>query len=184
MGYRPLYVVLAAVMGPLAGCASITGSPTQSVSVETVERTGNRIVGAECRLSNDKGIWNVKTPSQAYVGRSGEDLSVLCTAEGHEPGILKAVSRANSGMVGNIVFGGAIGALVDNSGAGYDYPNLLRVVMGASLVADRRDEADAGSPSVPPPAQSAPAEPAAVPVRGNATLDDLKDLMPSQGRKP
>lgn len=168
----------------LIGCATLTGSSTQSVSVETVERSGNRVAGAECRLNNDKGIWTVKAPTHVQVGRSGEDLSVHCTAEGHEPGLVKVVSRANGGMVGNVVFGGVVGALVDNSGAGYDYPAVIRVVMGASLVLDKRDE----DPNAPAPVIAAPAAPAptATPVSADGgratTMDDLKDLLPAQGR--
>jgi hypothetical protein len=173
-------LLLAVLLGPLAGCASITGSSTQSISIEAVERTGTRVV-AECRLSNDKGNWTVKTPSHVSVGRSGEDLSVQCTADGQDPGLVKVVSRANGGMVGNIVFGGVVGALVDNSGAGYDYPDLVRVVMGASLVTDKRDQASGSSP---PPSPAAPPPPqAAPPPAGRATMDDLKDLLPpSQGK--
>jgi hypothetical protein len=175
-----LLIASAAAATALMGCATLTGSSTQSVSVETVERSGHRIMGAECRLNNDKGIWTVKAPTHVQVGRSGEDLSVHCTAEGHEPGLVKVISRANGGMVGNVVFGGVVGALVDNSGAGYDYPAVIRVVMGASLVLDKRDE----DPNAPAPAiSSAPQAPAPTPVStGGAratTMDDLKDLLPA-----
>ena len=170
-------VIGLAASAALAGCATITGSPTQSISVDTVDRTGTRVTGAECRLTNDKGTWTTKTPMHVSVGRSGEDLSVHCTADGLEPGLVKVVSRANGGMVGNVVFGGVVGALVDNSGAGYDYPSIVRVVMGASLVLDKRDE---DPNATPPPAAASPA-PAATPVStgGRATtMDDLKDLLP------
>jgi hypothetical protein len=34
-------------------------------------------------------------------------------------------------MFGNIIFGGGIGALVDhNSGAAYEYPSLIQILMG------------------------------------------------------
>jgi hypothetical protein len=43
-------------------------------------------------------------------------------------------------MWGNIVFGGGVGAIVDHSrGAGYNYPDILPVVMGKSVIIDRSD---------------------------------------------
>jgi hypothetical protein len=136
-------------------------------------------------MNNDKGIWSAKSPSHVTVGRSGEDLSVHCTADGHEPGLVKVISRANGGMVGNVVFGGAVGALIDNSGAGYDYPNQVKVVMGASLVTDKRDEMDGGASSethaIVPASSPEPttAAASASPARAT-TLDDLKDLLPEK----
>jgi hypothetical protein len=64
-----------------------------------------------------------------------------CKKEGLPTGILKAVSRAAGSMFGNIIFGGGIGALIDHSkGTGYDYPNRLPVVMGQSIMVDKKDE--------------------------------------------
>lgn len=174
---------LACTIAGLGGCASITGSDMQSLLVETVDSSGATVSGAECRLSNNKGTWVTKSPGSVVVNRSGEDLQVRCTAEGYEPGLVKAVSRINGGMVGNIVFGGVIGAVVDNSGAGYDYPQRLRVMLGAVRVVDKRDEAPGSTPtpdsiaSTPPSAAPAPAS--AKPVSAT-TMDDLNDLLPPQ----
>lgn len=56
-------------------------------------------------------------------------------------GMLKAVSRAAGSMFGNIIFGGGIGAIIDhNKGNGYNYPDLLPVKMGGSVVIDRKEQ--------------------------------------------
>ena len=37
--------------------------------------------------------------------------------------------------------GGGIGAIIDhNKGTGYDYPNNVTVVMGETIIIDRKDE--------------------------------------------
>ena len=126
-----------------SGCASITGSEIQSVSVTTHASADAAVEKAKCTLRNDKGVWEVTTPAFVGVRRSAEDLTVECKKEGQPDGLLKAISRAAGGMFGNIVFGGGIGALIDhNKGTGYDYPDILKVIMGKSTVIDKKDQTD------------------------------------------
>lgn len=125
----------------LSGCASITGSEGQALSVSATAPDGTPVDKAECTLDNDKGHWTTTTPNFVNVRRSAEDLTVVCKKEGMIDGILKAVSRAAGGMFGNIIFGGGIGALIDhNKGTGYNYPDQLPVKMGTSVVIDRREQ--------------------------------------------
>lgn len=125
----------------LSGCASITGSEMQSLSITTTGKDGQVVDKAECVLDNDKGHWTGSTPNFVNVRRSAEDLTVICKKEGFADGVLKAVSRAAGSMFGNIVFGGGVGALIDhNKGTGYNYPDQLPVKMGDSVVVDRRDQ--------------------------------------------
>ncbi|HEX5612398.1 MAG TPA: hypothetical protein VFX67_07075 [Burkholderiales bacterium] len=134
-----LPVTLAMVV--LQGCATITSSEMQSLSLTTQAADGSPIEKASCALRNDKGSWIAESPGLVPVRRSGEDLVVECRKEGYPDGILRAVSRAAIGMFGNIIFGGVIGAVVDHSkGTGYDYPSRLPVKMGASIVVDRLEE--------------------------------------------
>lgn len=124
----------------LQGCASITQNEMQPVSLTATYE--GKPIEAECRLSNDKGSWNSKTPSNVSVHKSGEDLEVTCKKEGMQDGILKAISRAAGSMFGNIVFGGGIGAIIDhNKGTGYNYPDQLPVEMGKSVIVDKKIEA-------------------------------------------
>ena len=134
--------VFAVCTGVLAsGCASITGSEMQQLSLTATGADSQPLEGARCTLHNDKGDWEANSPAFVSVKRSSQDLTVQCRKDGVSDGMLKAVSRAGGGMYGNIVFGGGIGALIDHGkGTGYNYPDLLPVEMGKSLVVDRRTQ--------------------------------------------
>jgi hypothetical protein len=139
--------ILAASLG-LGGCASIVNGQNQSVSVEAKTDTGP-LHSATCKLVNDKGTWFVTTPGSATVQRSYEDLAVYCDKESHQPGSVSVQSSTKPMAFGNILLGGLIGVGVDvSTGAAYDYPTLITVVMGTNT---------AKSPSPAPPAASAPA---------------------------
>lgn len=124
----------------VGGCASITQSETQRVSV-TASHEGKALKDADCALTNDRGTWTVKAPAQVDVRKSGENLSVVCKKEGFVDGLLTAASRAAGSMFGNIIFGGGIGALIDhNKGTGYDYPDVMPVQMGKAITVDKKEE--------------------------------------------
>lgn len=123
----------------LSGCATITSSETQTVSLSAKAASGEAIDQVECTLKNDKGEWKAVAPASVLIRRSAEDLDVVCKKPGMIDGLLKAISRASGGMWGNIVFGGGIGALIDhNKGTGYNYPDQLPVRMGENVVIDRK----------------------------------------------
>jgi hypothetical protein len=133
--------VLAVVTSMASGCASITTSDTQSVMVTTRLQDGKAIEKAECKLSNDKGNWTVVSPGPIGVRRSADDMQIECSKDDTPKGLAKAISRAHGGMFGNIIFGGGIGAIIDHSsGNGYDYPDVIEVVMGANIVIDRHEQ--------------------------------------------
>ncbi len=114
------------------GCASITGTNTQSISVETRDQGGTQVTGAACELSNNKGKWFVTSPGSVMIHRSNDDMQVLCNKSGLEPGRAAVVSDTKGSMFGNILFGGGIGAIIDhNNGSAYEYPTLIQVLMGA-----------------------------------------------------
>ena len=116
-----------------SGCASITGSTDQTISVEAREAKG-QVPGALCELDNDKGKWFVTAPGSTRISRSNEDLIVTCKKEGLSPGVATVESTTKGGMAGNILFGGVIGVIIDhNSGAAYQYPTLIQVLMGQSI---------------------------------------------------
>jgi hypothetical protein len=127
----------------LVSCASITGETTQPVSITIKDLKGNSIEDVNCKIHNDKGAWETRAPSFVTVSRSAEDLIVECKKPGYPNGLLKAISRAGGTMWGNVIFGvatGGIGAYVDHErGAGYNYPDILPLVMGKSVIIDRSD---------------------------------------------
>lgn len=132
------------------GCASVTQGSTHPLRIETITERGELIDGADCTLRNDHGTAVVRSGSSARVRRSGQDLDVTCTAAGQPEAQARLVSRANAGLAGNILIGGAVGAFVDHtSGSGYTYPGWVRLVFGQFHVFDRRDERE-GMALAPP----------------------------------
>ena len=142
-------VVFAIALTQVVGCASIVSGTSQSVTVESRNDAGP-LSGANCKLSNNKGTWYVNTPGSTMVNRSYEDLVVRCEKDPLEPGVANAKSSTKAMAFGNILFGGPIGAGVDiATGAAYDYPPLITVLMGKTIVVG------APTPSAPAPATAA-----------------------------
>lgn len=145
-------VMLAAALAlvSLTGCASIVNGQNQSLSVET-RSGGTAVSGANCTLTNNKGVWYVTTPGSTTVNRSYEDLAVRCEKASMEPGLASIKSTTKGMAFGNILFGGIIGAGVDiSTGAAYDYPSLITVAMG-STAALNATSAGATNSAVPQP---------------------------------
>ena len=132
---KAMWTAAALVAASATGCASIVTGQNQVLSVETKAASGDGLSGANCKLMNDKGTWFIVTPGSTTVNRSYNDLSVTCTKEGHEAGIATAKSSTKAMAAGNILFGGVIGVAVDaGTGAAFDYPSLIQVFMGRSVV--------------------------------------------------
>lgn len=161
----PLAIVL--LIAATSGCASITGTTMQSVSVQTREQEGTEVPGAACELTNNKGKWFVTSPGSVTVTRSNDDMQVLCNKQGSEPGRASVVSWVKGSMFGNILFGGGIGAIVDhNTGAAYEYPTFIQVMMGTFTKIEApktpAEQQAASNPNVQP---VVPQPPAALPVQ-------------------
>ena len=124
--YKKLIAVLILSLF-FTGCASITGSKNQPVSITTTHQ-GKQIANANCILVNDKGQWFITTPGSVVIQKAYGDISISCKKDDvfGGSGIYKS---ANEGAVwGNIVAGGLIGYAVDaGSGAGFSYPPTMNV---------------------------------------------------------
>jgi hypothetical protein len=115
----------------LTGCATVTGSSMQQITVDARDKNNQPITNVQCKLMNDKGTWFLKAPDTATVQKSATDLHIIAEKEGHEPGTAKVVSKAGAGMFGNIILGGGIGAIIDHTkGTAYSYPTNITIVMG------------------------------------------------------
>ena len=114
----------------VSGCASITGSKNQPLSV-TATLEGKPVVGANCELLNDKGKWFVTTPGSVVILKSYQDLTVTCKKpETKKVGSTTFQSTNESSVWGNVLTGGIIGYSVDaGTGAGFSYPPTLNVPM-------------------------------------------------------
>ncbi len=122
----------------LSGCASIVSGSTQSLSVEAKSPDGKQIIGANCKMTNDKGTWFATTPGTVPVHRSYEDLTVACSKDAFQPATLVVKSDTKAMAAGNILLGGIIGGGVDvATGAAYDYPDLISVQMSSIAEAQK-----------------------------------------------
>jgi len=121
--------ILIAVVALTTGCASITSSKLQPVSVQTVYNN-EEISGVGCSLTNDAGKWFVTTPGSVTVQKSTGDMLVDCKKDKVIVGSETLVSKAQGMLWANIIAGGGIGYVVDrNTGAGFDYPNSVTVML-------------------------------------------------------
>jgi hypothetical protein len=118
-----------ALLATLGGCATISESNQQVLMVRTIQ-DNREIGGVGCVLTNDAGRWFVSTPGHVTVQKSAGNLFVDCRKHGASAGTDVIASKANtSAVVGNAVTAG-LGYLLDKrTGAGFDYPDTLTVLM-------------------------------------------------------
>ena len=143
---RTFSLVLASVA--FTGCASVVNDVTHPMKVETKTSDGALVAGADCKLTNDYGVFQVKSGETVQVRRSSKDLDIVCKDPANPEALARAISRANGGMFGNILLGGAIGAVIDhNKGTAYSYPLWIQLEFGKTLVFDRSAEKE-GQPTI------------------------------------
>ena len=137
----------------LGGCATLTGNTEQMVLVQTIQ-DNRELNGAGCILSNDVGKWFVTTPGRITIRKSQEPLKVDCRKHG-SPAIATddhIDPKLNGSVWGNVILTLGVGYFVDrNTGAGFDYPSTLTIVM--------QDPARLAPPPAPVPAPPPPATP-------------------------
>jgi hypothetical protein len=117
-----------ALAGFASGCATLTEPGQQQLELHTI-LDYREVAGIGCVLANDAGRWFVTAPGRVTVTRSARPLSVECGGAGsaHE---LVASRFATDKLIGNAVVSGGLGYLVDrHSGAGFDYPATLTVIL-------------------------------------------------------
>ena len=123
------------------GCASIVNETTHPMKLETRRADGTMVTGADCQLTNDYGSVSARSGSTVQVRRSSKDLDILCKDPQDPDAMGRAISRANAGLAGNILFGGGIGAIIDHTkGTAYTYPTWVQLTFGKTLVFDRSTE--------------------------------------------
>lgn len=186
----------AGVLSILTGCASVTHGTQQSVKIETLTEAGKTVEGAKCTLTNDRNGIVMRSGESVSVRRSGALLNIECTQPGLAPATGQAISRVNTGMVGNILIGGVLGAAIDSgTGAGFNYPSWMQLVFGEVRSFDRSgqtgDQALAGvrigetrlaAPSVvppPPPAIAVTPPPQVAPTPAPAPTPPVAEEKPA-----
>ena len=119
-----------AIVGALAGCATVSESHEQGLMVRTIQ-DNREIGGVGCVLTNDAGRWFVVSPGHVTVTKSAGNLFIDCKKGVVSAGQERFASRANTtATVGNAVATLGLGYLLDKrTGAGFDYPETLTVLM-------------------------------------------------------
>ena len=114
----------------LGGCATMSESNQQVLMVRTIQ-DNREVAGAGCVLTNAAGRWFVTSPGRVTVHRSAGNLFVDCKKQGVSAGQDIIASKANnSAILGNAVLTAGLGYLLDRrTGAGFDYPETLTVLM-------------------------------------------------------
>ena len=87
----------------LTGCASVSGTRMQPVSVQTIQ-DNKEVSGVGCTLMNDVGKWFVTTPGSVTVHKSTGDMIVECK-DTKSAGSETVVSKSNGAVWGNIILG-------------------------------------------------------------------------------
>ena len=156
---RPLAAIM--LLSGLAGCATMTGSTEQMVLVQTI-LDNREVAGAGCILSNDMGRWFVTTPGRILIRKSQAPLKVDCRKNGSPAVVMdnQFDATVNGGSAwSNAIFTLGVGYFVDrDTGAAYDYPSTLTIIMQDPARMPRPAPAAAAAPVAAP----APAQPAAV----------------------
>ncbi|WP_373991186.1 hypothetical protein [Duganella sp. BuS-21] len=117
------------ILATLTACASLTESTEQNVMVQTV-LDHREIAGVGCVLYNDVGKWFVTTPARVTLRKSAGPLRIDCQKADKGWAYEKVESKADGNLWGNLALTAGVGYIVDkNTGAGYDYPAVLTVVM-------------------------------------------------------
>ena len=174
---KRLSIALASIVLTLSGCASITGSTTQNISVQTRTPDGKEVKEVQCDLINKRGTYFVTSPGTIVISRSNDDLHVTCRKDTFENGKASVVSDTNGSMFGNILLGGGIGAIVDhNTGSAYEYPNFLQVVMGPDIMVGTHKEVAPSNPNPLMGGQAAPIDKPQSPKAIALRLQELKKL--------
>lgn len=154
MRRRHSSALTATVLLALSGCASFVNDDTHPLHIDTVGPGALQVEGAECTLSNDHGVVQVRSGETTQVQRSRADLTVVCHHPVYGDARARVISRLIGGTVGNVLVGGLIGLGVDHSNArGYSYPTWVQITFGSEVVVDRSNERE-GRPTVgvtPPP---------------------------------
>ena len=118
-------VVLAWSVG-LPGCATLVTDDHQSMIVTSDPP------GATCDVrQGGASVAQIgQTPATIMIGKSRHDIGIDCVRAGYYPGAAVVEPHFQGMTLGNAIYGGLIGLLVDtSSGAINEYPRWVAVLM-------------------------------------------------------
>jgi hypothetical protein len=113
-----------------AACASVTSGTSQTLRLDTVPP------GADCALTrNGMFVGRVNpTPGTVTVHRASDDITVACTLDGYQTGTFVNKAGLEGATFGNILAGGLVGILIDeSSGANRKYDAAMRITLAPNV---------------------------------------------------
>lgn len=121
-----------------SGCATVTGEPTQRVSIVAVDANQQPLPGMRCRVLNGAAEYVGDSPMHDVpIRRSASNLNIECR-HGTQWARGTAISRGGLSVLQGILPGGTVLIVLDHlSGYRYSYPSEIRVRVGEHLVFDR-----------------------------------------------
>ena len=132
----PIRAAIATAALLLAGCATVSGTPTQSVSIHAIDAYGRAVEGMRCRVTNSAADYFGSTPMfDLQVRRSASDLEIECR-RGSLLARATAVSRGTH-LISAVLPGGTAAIIIDPvTGYRYAYPSRIQLRLGEHLVFD------------------------------------------------
>ena len=118
-------LIIACAAG-LPGCATLMTDDHQSIVVTSDPP------GATCQVRQGGAyIATVnETPGTVLIGKSRHDIGIDCVRAGYYPGAAVLQPTFQDWTLGNAIYGGNLGLLVDTaSGAVNEYPHWVAVMM-------------------------------------------------------
>ena len=146
-------LVVAALVLPCVGCASISRGTTENISISSTPP------GATAELSGLDNPTSCVTPCVVVVKRSA-DITVTVNKEGYEPQVIPLTKEipgtGAAGFAGNLLVGGLVGMGVDAAtGAAQDHkPNPVIVTLNPTAPQPLPRAAKPRPPKRPPAPQS------------------------------
>lgn len=118
----------------ITGCATLTGSSTQTIDVTTVDARDRPVRGMTCTLTHGPGSYVVDTPAmELEIHRSSSDLEIECR-RGSQLAKGTVIPHGESAMAHSFIPGGSLATMIDYAtGAMYTYPSPLRLRIGQHL---------------------------------------------------
>ena len=122
---RAVALILAAPL--FAGCASIVSDDDSTTYFETDPEK------ARCVLHGQDFRRVIETPASMTLNSEAAPITVACKADGYRETAEVLDTSMDGWILGNIIFGGVVGAVVDAArGAGQKFPPRFMVVLEPS----------------------------------------------------
>ena len=122
----PRLALVVGIFSLLSGCATLLDEETQEVNVRFM--CAEKHLVATCDLKNDKGRWRLSTPGKATVVNDASQLEISCKAPFIPSFTVSVMPMPSMGMLGNLLFGGFVGAAVDvYNKTGLKYPENIDI---------------------------------------------------------